>query len=201
MKRTAFSKKRNVRYPMEEPKIIYGNKVSCWDGKELMDPKPVAKPRAQLKRTPFTKKHKVVHKVENPNGDAKLSLVNKATKLRGEIFTNLHCSMCWENGDHNINTVPHHILNKGNYDRLRFVIMNLIPLCSYHHILFAHDCEQEFRNWLLDNLPRHYRYYLNERDNRKPVRQTVESLTKIVADLQYYADHPLEAEQVIYEKD
>lgn len=188
MKRVPFSKKVRVRYPMEG-RVADDTPVE-----------PIVKLGKQLKRTPFAKKHKVVHKVEDPNAEAKLSLIRKAVKLRGEIFKNLHCPMCRVNGDHNTNTVPHHILNKGFYDRLRFILWNLLPLCMFHH-RWAHEHMAEFINWLLDNLPMHYRYYLSERDKRKPVRQTVESLTIIVEELQYYADHSFEAEQVIYEKE
>jgi len=182
MKRVPFTKKARAKFPMEDARD------------------QVVKKAREMKRTLFTKKRNIKFPQEDPNTEAKLALIRKAAKLRGEIFKNLPCVSCLPNNDKNPNTVPHHILNKGNYDHLRFVLTNLLPLCYFHHSQ-AHDEEQNFRNFLQDNYLRHYRIYLNERDNRKPVKKTVESLTKIVADLQYYADHPLEAEQVIYEKD
>ena len=157
------------------------------------------KPRNLLMPVPFTKKHKVVHKVKDPNAEEKLVLVENAAKLRSEIFRDRRCALCPQI-DWGLPTAPHHILSKGSYDRLRFEIWNLLPLCVLHHD-YAHAEQYLFKWNLQDVYPRHYRYYLNEKDNRTPVQQTVESLTKIVEDLQYYADHPLEAEQVIYEKD
>jgi hypothetical protein len=213
-----MSKKARVKFPMEgqaKPCGDYGGSNinpetgECPHGVIFSEPcaqcgklyEESLGPKPQFKPVPFSKKHKVVHKVEDPNAEAKLALVKKAAKLRGEIFKDLPCVLCLlKNCDRYIHTVPHHILNKGAYDRLRFILMNLIPLCVTHH-RWAHEKERIFRGWLLDNLPKHARYYLNERDNRKPIQQTVESLTKIVADLQHYADNPLEAEQVIYEKE
>jgi len=181
MKRTPFTKKARVRFPTEAARD------------------QVIKKARGMKRTPFSKKHKVVHKVEDPNAEEKLALISKAARLRGRIFKGLHCAMCTEE-NWDLPTVPHHILNKGRYNHLRFVMMNLIPLCVHHHD-YAHGEQTSFLLDLLDNYPRHYREYLNERDNRKPIKQTVKSLTFIVKDMQYYADNPLIAEQVIYEKD
>jgi hypothetical protein len=194
MKRVKFTKKARVKFPMKLRAAQYATGDMVPDGFE-------PRPRAQIKRTPFSKKHKVVHKVEDPNAEKKLTLVKKAAKLRGQIFKGIPCALCIvKNQDVVVSDDPHHILRTGKYDRLRFVMMNIMPVCRTHHIWIGEN-ELSFIHWLLDHYPRHYRYYLNEKDNRAPVQQTVESLTKIVADLQYYADHPLEAEQVIYEKD
>ena len=164
MKRVPFTKKARVKFPMEEP--ISLGKVVIKDG-DVSFVEPNKKPKPQLKRTPFTKKHKVVHKVEDPNADKKLALVKKAARLRGEIFKGLHCVKCYK-ANWDVPTVPHHILNKNQYDHLRFVLMNLIPLCNHHHVPYAHGEQQSFLLDLLDSYPRHYRYYLNERDNRSP---------------------------------
>jgi len=153
-----------------------------------------------LKPSPFSKKHRIKFQVEDPQAEERLALIKKAARLRGRIFKGLHCALC-KPCDWDLPTVPHHILNKGNYDNLRFEMMNLIPLCVHHHVPYAHGDQESFLLDLLDRYPRHYRFYLNEKDKRRPVKQTIESLTKIVADLQDCADNPEQARQVIYEKE
>ena len=188
MKRVPFTKKARVKFPTEAHPMA---------GVFEREFDKATKPKPQLKRTPFTKKRSIKFPVLANYDEEKLALVKKAAKLRGEIFKGLRCALCTE-ADWDLPTVPHHILNKGNYDCLRFEIWNIFPLCIYHHD-DAHKEKHLFYWNLQDVYPRHYRYYVNEKDNRTPVKQTVESLTKIVADLQYYVDHPDEAEQVIYE--
>jgi len=207
MKRTPFSQKRRVKFPMKRPEPSWpymclrcGKTFPVFMEYEFKLHNGSCRAKAQLKKIPFGKKANIKFPISIV--DPRPALITKATRLRGEIFKHLPCAMCLLlNQETNTATVPHHVLHKGSYDRLRFEIWNLVPLCNFHHS-WSDTSEEAFRLvFLLNYLPRHHRYYLNERDNRKPVQQTVESLTKICADLQYYADRPDNAEYLIYEKD
>lgn len=151
-----------------------------------------------MKRCSMRKKHRVKFKVDPRSGQLMKALEHRAKKLVILIFNKLPCPMCRDNDEENCNTVPHHVLNKGMYNHLRYKIRNLLPLCLAHHRL-AHDKAGDFLSWLQDRLPDHYRYRLNEKDNKEPVRRTAADLQDDIDDLQYYYDHLLEAERLIYE--
>ena len=151
-----------------------------------------------MKRTSFkTKARKKFPMPDNPTR----ALEARARDLVKRIFNKLQCPVCAELGEPNDKTVPHHILNKGMYDHLRFIIWNLVPLCLYHHGWAHGDDRDEFFKWMQDYLPRHYRFWLNEKDKKQPVRQSLSGLQDIIDDLKYYEDHPLAVENLIYEKE
>jgi hypothetical protein len=46
-----------------------------------------------------------------------------------------------------------HILPKGRYPRLRFETLNILTLCVYDHLFWAHKNPIEFTQWLEEKYP------------------------------------------------
>ena len=133
-------------------------------------------------------------------------LKDQAKVLIDKIFRYLPCAVCLSSGKSKHETVPHHLLNKGNYGSKRHIIWNLVPLCSDHHTMGAeivpHGNTQVVKNfgaWLKNTLPRHYHWMMVNREDRAPHKLTLGEQAEINDDLQYYADHPGKAEKLIYE--
>lgn len=136
-------------------------------------------------------------------------LQDHAKRLIDRIFRFLPCAVCLSSGKSNDETVPHHLLNKGNYGSKRFVIWNLVPLCSEHHTMGDEivteaagsntSVVKNFLAWLKNTLPRHYEWYLENKEDRAPHKLTLGDLGQICDDLQDLVDHPEKAEKLIYE--
>lgn len=58
---------------------------------------------------------------------------------------------------------------------------------------------KNFVAWLKNTLPKHYQWYIENKEDRAPHRLTLGEMGKICDDLQHLADHPDQAEQLIYE--
>lgn len=135
---------------------------------------------------------------------------DRAKRLIDKIFRYLPCAVCLSSGKENNETVPHHLLNKSNYGSKRYIIWNLIPLCSEHHTMGTEIAAEavgkdtsvvrNFEAWLKNTLPRHYRWYIKNKEDRAPHKLTLGDLGKICEELQYLADHPAKAEELIYER-
>lgn len=127
------------------------------------------------------------------------------------IFRYLPCVVCLSFGKSNHETVPHHLLNKGNYGSKRFILLNLLPLCSTHHTMGTEIVTEaaggdtsvirNFLAWLKNTLPKHYEWYIENRDDRAPHKLTLGDMGEICDGLEHLAKHPEEAEKLIYEKD
>ncbi|MBN1807209.1 MAG: hypothetical protein JW837_18325 [Sedimentisphaerales bacterium] len=155
-----------------------------------------------MKRTPFNRKYRVKFPVGTPGSDRIRALEKDARRLIKIIFRYLPCVVCRiELDEVNNRTVPHHLLDKGMYEKLRFEIWNLLPLCRSHHEWPHSNKKQEFLNWLLDNLPEHYRYYKNEKPKKSPFKPSEEQIVAIVERLEDLAGDPAMAERIIYEHD
>ena len=136
-------------------------------------------------------------------------LQDQAKKLLDKIFRFLPCVVCLSFNKSNYETVPHHLLNTGKYGSKRHIIWNLLPLCSEHHTMgtgivteaAGKDTQviKNFEAWLKNTLPKHYQWYIENREDRAPHKLTLSELGEICDDLQYYADHKDKAEQLIYE--
>ncbi len=133
-------------------------------------------------------------------------LKDQAKRYLDKIFRYLPCAVCLSSGKSNYATVPHHLLNKGNYGSKRHIIWNLVPLCSDHHTMgteiVTHGNTQVVKNfgaWLKNTLPQHYNWMIVNREDRAPHKLTLGEQSDINDDLQYYADHPDKAEKLIYE--
>lgn len=137
-------------------------------------------------------------------------LQDQAKRLIDKIFRFLPCVVCLSFNKSNYQTVPCHLLNKGNYGSKRHIILNLVPLCSEHHTngteISSHaaggDTQviKNFEAWLKNTLPKHYQWLIENREDRAPHKLTLGELSRICDDLQHYADHPNQAEKLIYEK-
>ena len=149
----------------------------------------------RLKRLPATERHR---------------FEDRAKQLINRIFRFLPCAVCLSLGRENCETVPGHLLNKGMYGSKRHVIMNNLPLCSEHHTdgteISSHapggdtGVIKNFYAWLKNTLPEHYNWYMANKDDRAPHKLSLDDLGEICDDLQFYADHPEKAEELIYEK-
>ena len=136
-------------------------------------------------------------------------LQDQAERLIAKIFRFLPCAVCLSFNKTNCETVPHHLLNKGNYGSKRHILWNLIPLCSNHHTMGTEIVTEaaggdtsvikNFEAWLKNTLPLHYKWYIENREDRAPHRLTLNERSQICDDLKYYADHPDIAEKLIYE--
>ena len=140
---------------------------------------------------------------------ARHRLQDKAKRLIDKIFRFLPCPVCLSFNKENHETVPCHLLNKGNYGSKRNIIWNNLPMCSEHHTngteISSHapggDTKviKNFYAWLKNTLPQHYKWYIENKEDRAPHKLTLGDLSGICDDLQYYADHPEAAEKIIYE--
>ncbi len=137
-------------------------------------------------------------------------LQDKAKRLIDRIFRFLPCVVCLSFGKSNHETVPCHLLNKGNYGSKRYIILNNLPLCAEHHTngteISSHasggDTQviKNFEAWLKNTLPKHYKWFIENREDRAPHKLSLSDMGQICDDLQYLADHPNQAEELIYEK-
>lgn len=137
-------------------------------------------------------------------------LQDKAKRLINKIFRFLPCAVCLSFGKSNYETVPCHLLNKGLYGSKRYKILNLLPLCSEHHTngteISSHawgantSVIKNFTAWLKNTLPLHYKWYIENKEDRAPHKLSLGDLSEICNDLQYYAENPDKAEELIYEK-
>ena len=137
-------------------------------------------------------------------------LQDKAKKLLDKIFRYLPCVVCLSFNKHNPETVPCHLLNKGLYGSKRHIIWNQLPMCSEHHTngteISSHapggntEVVKNFVAWLKNTLPKHYLWYIENKEDRAPHKLSLGEMGEICDDLQYYADHPEKAEELIYEK-
>ena len=137
-------------------------------------------------------------------------LQDQATKLIAKTFRFLPCVVCLSFNKHNYETVPHHLLNEGLYGSKRWTMWNLLPLCSEHHTMGTEIVTEaagrdtgvikNFMAWLKNTLPEHYNWYVSNKDDRAPHKLTLGDMGEICSGLQYCADHPGEAEILIYEK-
>ena len=136
-------------------------------------------------------------------------LQDQAKKKIDRIFRYLPCVVCLSFGKENNQTVPHHLLSKANYGSKRHIIWNLLPLCSTHHTMgteivteAAGGDTQVIRNfeaWLKNTLPLHYKWYIENREDRAPHKLTLSERGQIYDDLKYLEDHRIQAEELIYE--
>ncbi len=133
-------------------------------------------------------------------------LKDQAKRYLDKIFRYLPCAVCLSSSKSNCATVPHHLLNKGNYGSKRHIIWNLVPLCSDHHTMgieiVTHGNTQVVKNfeaWLKNTLPQHYNWLIVNREDRAPHKLTLGEQAEINDDLQYYAENPDKAEELIYE--
>ena len=137
-------------------------------------------------------------------------LQDKAKRLIDRIFRFLPCVVCLSFGKNNYETVPSHLLNKGNYGSKRYTILNNLPLCSEHHTdgtkISSHapgadtSVIKNFYAWLKNTLPKHHEWYIENKEDRAPHKLTLGDYGEICEELQYLADHSEKAEELIYEK-
>lgn len=137
-------------------------------------------------------------------------LADKAKRLLDKIFRFLPCVVCLSFGKSNYETVPCHLLNKGMYGSKRHIIWNQLPLCSEHHTngteISSHapggdtSVIKNFYAWLKNTLPVHYKWYIENKEDRTPHKLSLGELSEICEELQHLADHPDQAEELIYEK-
>lgn len=150
-------------------------------------------------------------RVKRLSTSARHRLQDQAKCLIDRIFRYSPCVVCLSFNKSNCETVPSHLLNKGNYGSKRNLIMNILPLCDEHHTkgteisshAFGGNTQviRNFEAWLKNTLPIHYKWYIENRDDRAPHKLSLGELGQICDDLRHYADHPSQAEKLIYEKD
>lgn len=140
-------------------------------------------------------------------------LQDQAKRLIDRIFRYLPCVVCLSlgrKGERTFRTIPGHILNKGMYAHLRCIVMNLLPVCDEHHTkgkaismhAWGSDTSviKNFEAWLKNTLPLHYKWMVDNREDRAPHKLTLGDWSEICDDLEHLADHPVQAENLIYEK-
>lgn len=139
-------------------------------------------------------------------------LQDQAKRLIDRIFRFLPCVVCLSmgrRGERIHRTVPCHILNKGMYNHLRYIVMNQLPMCDEHHTkgkdismhAWGGDTSviRNFTAWLKNTLPRHYEFYIKEKNDRAPHRLSLGDISDICEELQFLKDNPVAAEKLIYE--
>lgn len=111
-------------------------------------------------------------------------LVDKADKLAREcafILFSGKCAVCRRPADD-----PHHISTRG-IKAIRWHILNVVPLCRHHH-----DKQERmprwFLEWLEENLPDYYEFYLNNH-NIKPEVITDDDLRETIEELKALKHH------------
>lgn len=88
-----------------------------------------------MKRTPFKKKYKPMKKVSSIG-----TLRRKCDALLSPLMANMYskCELCGKPAQ-----VAHHFVHKSKSNRLRYEIINLIPLCNSCHFALHHN-ESEY---------------------------------------------------------
>lgn len=137
-------------------------------------------------------------------------LQDKAKSLIAKIFRFLPCAVCLSFGKTNHETVPAHLLNSGSYGSKKWDMWNLLPLCSKHHTdgteISSHapggdtGVIKNFYAWLRNTLPRHYNWYVINKEDRAPHKLSLGDMQELCEGLEHYALHSEKAEDLIYEK-
>ena len=132
-------------------------------------------------------------------------LKDEAKRLTDRIFRHKYCIVQYKNTGklEYRNIEKHHLIRKGQSTRFKFDIWNILPICENEHRFdktSAHEAEESFMNWVKENLPLHWAWYKKHK-NDSPRTLYPSDWSDICDELRYYANHPYEAEHLIYEKD
>lgn len=128
----------------------------------------------------------------------------EAEKLTKRIFSHKYCVVQYKKtGKQKFWKVEkHHLIHKSRSDRFKFNIWNILPISDTDHRTgkeAAHEDREKFLAWVRKNLPLHWAWYMEHKDEPPHTLYTTD-WAKICDDLRHYEKHPLEAEQLIYEK-
>lgn len=127
----------------------------------------------------------------------------EAKKLTEIIFHHRYCVVHYKKTGKQVffKVEKHHLIR--NSKRYKFNIWNILPVCENDHRwdeLSAHEAEEKFRQWVKENLPKHWAWFQEHRYD-KTVHLDSGHWSEICDDLRHYANHLYEAEILIYEKD
>lgn len=129
----------------------------------------------------------------------------EAKKLTDRIFRHKYCVINFKKSGkleyHRIEN--HHLIHKSQSTRFKFNIWNILPIFVKDHRTgkeSAHEDRDKFLAWVKENLPLHWAWYQKHKDE-PPRTLYLADWDGICDELRYYANHPYEAEQLIYEKD
>lgn len=128
----------------------------------------------------------------------------EAKRLTDRIFRYPYCVMQYkESGKIDYRRIEnHHLIHRSNSVRFKFNIWNILPISDKHHRTgkeAAHEDRDRFLAWVKENLPLHWIWYQQHKDE-SPRTLYAADWAEICEILRYYANHPFEAEKLIYEK-
>jgi len=128
----------------------------------------------------------------------------EAKKLTDKIFRNRYCVVHYKKSGKTIyrNIEKHHLIHKSHSVRFKFNIWNILPISDKGHRTgkeAAHEDRDTFLAWVQENLPKHWAWYQQHKDER-PRTLYAADWSEICDELRYYANHPYKAENLIYEK-
>ena len=129
-------------------------------------------------------------------------------KLLDIIFKEQPCVVCKSLGRINTQTCAHHVVSKGSNVHWKWEIRNLIPLCNHHHLfdieINAHSRRGNsmevghFWSWLEKNLPIHHQW---AEDNCKVRgKRYADDWDVIIKELEFFVENPMEAENLVFER-
>ena len=129
----------------------------------------------------------------------------EAKNLTDRIFRHKYCVVHYkESGKLEYRRIEnHHIIHKSQSVRFKFNIWNILPVSDKHHRtgeMAAHEARDKFLAWVEKNLPLHWTWYKRHK-NESPRTLYPADWAEICDELKYYANHPYDAEHLIYEKD
>ena len=128
----------------------------------------------------------------------------EAERLTNIIFRNKYCVVHFKKSGKQVffKVEKHHLIKQGQSTRYKFDIWNILPVCENYHRwdkLSAHEAEDKFMAWVKENLPLHWSWYQEHRnENARHISSA--DWSDICDQLYYYVKHTYEAEQIIYEK-
>lgn len=128
----------------------------------------------------------------------------EAERLTDRIFRHKFCVVEYKkNGKLNYRNIEnHHLIHKSQSVRFKFNICNILPISDKHHRAgkeAAHEEREKFLAWVKDNLPLHWVWYQQHKDEAPHTLYDAD-WAEICDELRHYANHLYEAENLIYEK-
>jgi len=127
----------------------------------------------------------------------------EAEELTAAIFRGRYCIVHFKNKGKQVfyKIEKHHLIHKGQSSKFKCNIWNILPVCENDHRwdnMSAHEAEQKFLVWVKDNLPLHWAWY-QEHKNEAPHTLYAADWSEICDELRHYANHRYESEKLIYE--
>ena len=141
-------------------------------------------PRKPMKRTGFKRKtaFKASHSpvkaqtVAEPSHESSKDYDAFMARFRG-----LPCAVCGREynvffGGKLVLTSGHHLLYRSTHPEYKMTKENIIPLCVKHHVPFAHEKPNEFKEWLEEHAPEQFEWMQEHNHHKNHEKQTRKKL-------------------------